>query len=67
MYGQGNSGPAREVWRDGDRVRLLRFCGTIGTPGPGDPERNAFEVDHVFVRWDDGETSYTDSSLPNPC
>lgn len=66
MYGQNNSGPAREVWRDGDRVRLMGFTGTVSTPGWRDRERNAGEIQYVFVRWDDGEATYTDPNALNP-
>jgi len=63
MYGQGNSGPAREVWHIGDRVMglvTLGFIrGTVAT-APRDQERNAFQTGFVWVKWDDGVECWAD-------
>lgn len=62
-HGQGNGGPAREVWRVGDRVRLVgisHLTGTVREP-PYDQERNASQTGWVWVRWDDiAEGSWAD-------
>lgn len=59
MHGKGNTGPAREVWHQGDRVRLIgmRYTGTVATP-PRDQERSAFQTGFVWVRWDDTEATW---------
>ena len=57
MYGQGNSGPAREVWRPGDRVKLVGMIETATgkvTRPPRDQERTAHQTGFVWVVWDDG-------------
>lgn len=58
-HGQGNSGPAREVWVPGDRVRLVRtdIKGTVRQPSY-DRERDASQTGFVWVRWDDMEESW---------
>jgi hypothetical protein len=58
MYGTGNSGPAKEVWNEGDRIcwhhdKAVR--GIVAKP-PRDP--NAAETNMIFVRWDDGQSSF---------
>ena len=60
-HGQGNSGPAREVWRLGDRVKLMgcNVRGTVSAP-PDDRERNVFQTGWVWVRWDDGEATWAE-------
>ncbi len=60
MHGSGNSGPRREVWRLGDRVKLVGlvpYRGTVSTP---DRERSAFQTNWVWVRWDDGEACWAE-------
>ena len=59
MYGSDNSGPAREVWRVGDRVKLIgtRFIGKVASP-PYNEERSAFQTGYVWVKWDDIEASW---------
>lgn len=65
MYGQGNSGPAREVWRPGDRVKLAAkmaaagIRGTVGRP-PRDQEQTAHQTGFVWVVWDDQVESWAD-------
>lgn len=62
-YGQGNSGPKRQVWSLGDRVAWtvqgydFGRRGRITTPAR-DP--NAGQTTYVWVRWDDGESGWTD-------
>lgn len=57
MYGSGNSGPRREVWRVGDRVRLVR---TAHTGTAAHPEQTRPTTMFVWVRWDDGVDSWVD-------
>jgi hypothetical protein len=59
MYGKGNSGPAREVWKVGDRVSFRGISGTVASPRC-DPE--AHETHHVWVEWDDDLDCYMDPS-----
>ena len=52
FYGQNNSGPAFEVWRNGDRVRSRDgHIGAVMIPPP--IERNAAQQISVYVYWSD--------------
>jgi len=59
MYGKGNSGPATEVWRIGDRVRTPsgRSTGVVASPRR---ERTANQTNHMWVEWDDGIATFED-------
>jgi hypothetical protein len=57
-YGTGNSGPAREIWNEGDRVCWYRNRAVRGKVAKPTRDPNAAEVNMAFVRWDDGETSF---------
>jgi hypothetical protein len=60
MYGKGNSGPAREVWKIGDRVECGGFHGTVATPRW---EPNASETHYVWVEWDDDVRGYINPNV----
>ena len=61
-HGQGNSGPAREVWCLGDRVRHIREPGD-GTVARSPREPNASQVLCVWVIWDDGDQGFVDPNM----
>jgi hypothetical protein len=58
LYGQGNSGPAREVWRIGDRVCWYSNRALRGVVTKPQREPRANETNCVHVRWDDGQLSF---------
>lgn len=55
----GNSGPALEIWSNGDRVYDRQGHGTVAS-APLSAARTAFQTNFVWVRWDDGEACYVD-------
>lgn len=63
LYGAGNSGPAQEVWREGDHViyavRGVDY-GQRGIVGSPRRDRNAGEPNYVWVDWYDGSAGYHD-------
>ncbi len=62
MYGSGNSGPRREVWRPGDRVKLVGMRETVTgkVAHPRGQEMMAHQTGFVWVSWDDGFESWCD-------